>query len=61
MIDYIRRGIEEGYLREDLSVKKIFELLRSVALFYDSKFSEHERAEKIHFAFDCIIYGIIRK
>ena len=61
LIDYIRRGVEEGYLREDLSVDKIFELLRSVALFYDSKFSEHERAEKIHFAFDCIIYGIIRK
>lgn len=61
LIDYIRRGVEEGYLREDLNVEKTFELLRSVSLIYDNKFSEQERAERIHFAFECIIYGIVRR
>ena len=61
LIDYIRRGIDENYLRADLDAEKIFELLRSVSLLYDNKFSDHERIEKLQFAFDCVINGIVRK
>ena len=61
LIDYIRRGIDENYLRADLDAEKIFELLRSVSLLYDNKFSEHDRIEKLQFAFDCVMYGIVRK
>ena len=61
LIDYIQRGIDEGYLRDDLDVEKTFELLRAVSLLYDNKFSEQERSEKMYFAFDCVMYGIVRK
>ncbi len=61
MIDYIKKGVDAGILREDLDAEKTFELMRSVCLMYDTKFSEQERAEKIHFAFECITYGILKK
>ena len=61
LIDYIQRGVDEGYLRADLDAEKTFELLRTISLSYGGKFPEHERAENIHFAFECVAYGIVKK
>ena len=61
LIDYIKKGVDEKFLREDLDAEKTFDLMRLVCLIYGTNFSEQERAEKRHFAFECIIHGILKK
>ena len=60
LIDYIAAGIRAGHVK-DLGAEKIFELLRSIGFFFISTTDERERSEKIQFAFQCVLCGIINR
>ena len=58
--DFIRRGIAEGYLRENLQAESVFELLQAIILFFvQTGFKGPELSGKIHEGFYCILYGIV--
>ena len=60
LIDYIAAGIRAGHVK-DLGAEKIFELLRSIGFFFISVKDERERSEKIQFAFQCVLHGIVNR
>ncbi|SHJ76747.1 transcriptional regulator, TetR family [Anaerocolumna jejuensis DSM 15929] len=59
--EFIRRGIEEGYLKKDIQPESVFEYLQAIILFFvKSGLKGKELSEKIHGGFNCLIYGIVR-
>ena len=60
IIDFIKRGIEEGYLRKDIHPELAFEFLQAIILFFvKSGFKGKELVEKIHEGFRCLIFGMV--
>jgi AcrR family transcriptional regulator len=58
--DFIRRGIAEGYLREDLQPELLFELLQAMILsFVQAGFKGAELSGRIHEGFRCLLYGVV--
>jgi len=58
--DYLKRGIDEGYLREDLQPEMMFEFLQAIILFFVNKgLKGPEQAERIHEGFRCLLYGAV--
>lgn len=58
--DFIRRGIVEGYLREDLQPESVFELLQAIILFFvKASFKGPELSGRIREGFRCLLYGIV--
>ena len=60
LINYIEAGISAGHVK-DLGAEKIFDLLRSIGLFFVGTTDKRERAEKIQFAFQCVLHGIVNR
>ncbi len=60
LIEYIAAGIRAGYVK-DLGAEKIFDLLRAIGFFFVSVKDERERSEKIQFAFQCVLCGIVNR
>lgn len=62
LLEYADRGIRDGYFYENLEAEQLLELFRSIGIFYThAGLSSDERAEKIKFAFRCVLYGIVHK
>lgn len=58
--DFIRRGIAEGELREDLQAESVFELLQAIILFFmQAGFKGPELSGRIREGFYCILYGVV--
>ena len=59
--DYLKRGIDEGYLREDLKPEEMLEFLQAIILFFVNQgLKGTEQAERIHEGFRCLLYGAVR-
>ncbi|MDD4803094.1 MAG: TetR/AcrR family transcriptional regulator [Syntrophomonas sp.] len=58
IIEYLRRGITEGYLRKDLEPESMFKYLQAIILFFvDSELKGSEQSLKIREGFGCLLYG----
>ena len=60
IIQFIERGIDEGYLRGDLKAGTVFEILQAISLFYiKTGAKDLELASKIREGFRCLFYGVV--
>lgn len=58
--DFLRLGIEAGYLRKDLKAESVFELLQAISLFFiKSGLKGSELSGMIREGYCCILYGVV--
>lgn len=60
IIQFLERGIDEGYLRADLKAESVFEILQAISLFYiKAGAKDTELATKVREGFHCLLYGVV--